>query len=97
MDAGVIVLAIVAVVGLPFGVVAALRRRCPACGRKELAYNGPGMSGPESPEPRKHKLYRCASCHAEFASADPEVYVPKTEWDRGVRTWAPTATVRRER
>ena len=97
MVTGVVVLVLFAAIGVPFGVVTAMRKRCPACGRKELAYNGGGMSGPESPEPRKHKLYRCASCRAEFASADHGVYVPKAEWDKGVRTWAPTATARRER
>lgn len=92
---GIVVATILVTIALPFGVVAALRKRCPACGKKELAYNGIGMSAPESPEPRRHKLYRCASCRAEFASADRDVYVPRAEWDKGIRTWAPRATVTR--
>ncbi len=92
---GIVVAALLVTITVPLGLVAALRKRCPACGKKELAFNGGGMSGPESPEPRKHKLYRCASCRAEFASPDRDVFVPKPEWDKGVRVWVPRATVKR--
>jgi hypothetical protein len=70
-----------------------LRKFCPECGKRGLAFHGPGMSPPQAPEPRKYWHYECAICKQHFASPDRVVYIKREDWDRGVRTAAPRATL----
>ena len=71
-----------------------LRRRCPECSKRSLVFLSltVGASG----APSRFTQYACAACEQRFACPEPHVFVRIEDWDRGVRTAIPRATIRRE-
>ncbi|MBS1123158.1 MAG: hypothetical protein H6Q90_5386 [Deltaproteobacteria bacterium] len=58
-----------------------LRKRCPACARRALGFDG------------QSKVYECGKCRSVYLSANGRTLIPKADWDAGVRTSVPRAIV----
>jgi hypothetical protein len=70
------------------------RKLCPQCGKHSLVFQS--LTILSAGDPPSFTQYHCARCNQRFASPDRHMFIRIEDWQRGVRTAAPRATIRRE-